>query len=117
MKKAILRFDTYDGDIGKLAQIHIPSLPDNLFIPAVIEYEPENGDLISDSESCKELQEVARSCKELQEVANHLRDRVEDINHEIMIPQSNEAKCFLDGKRKAFQYVLDLLEKNKNEIR
>ena len=39
-----------------------------------------------------------------------IRDRIKDINHEITIPQSNEAKCFLDGKRKAFQYVLDLLE-------
>lgn len=45
-----------------------------------------------------------------EELANHLRDRIKDINHEITIPQSDEAKCLLDGKRKAFQYVLDLLE-------
>lgn len=45
-----------------------------------------------------------------EKLANHLRDRIKDINHEIMVPQSNEAKCLLDGKRKAFQYVLDLLE-------
>lgn len=44
------------------------------------------------------------------ELANHLRDRIQHIDHEITIPQSYEAKCFLDGKRKAFQYVLDLLE-------
>ena len=44
------------------------------------------------------------------ELAKHLCDRIEYINHEIMIPQSDEAKCILDGKRKAFQYVLDLLE-------
>ena len=49
------------------------------------------------------------------EVATHIRDRIEDINHEIMIPQSDEAKCILDGKRKGFQYVLDLLEMKKNE--
>lgn len=48
------------------------------------------------------------------ELAKHLRDRIEYIDHEITIPQSYEAKLFLDGKRKAFQYVLDLLEK-KNE--
>lgn len=44
------------------------------------------------------------------ELANHLRDRIKVIDHEITIPQSYEAKCFLDGKRKAFQYVLDLLK-------
>lgn len=44
------------------------------------------------------------------ELANHLRDRIKAIDYEITIPQSNEAKCLLDGKRKAFQYVLDLLE-------
>lgn len=44
------------------------------------------------------------------ELANHLRDRIKDIDHEIMIPQSDRSKCFLDGKKKAFQYVLDLLE-------
>lgn len=49
------------------------------------------------------------------ELANHLRDRIKDIDHEITIPQSNAGKCFLDGRRKAFQYVLDLLEeKNEN---
>ena len=49
------------------------------------------------------------------ELIKHLHDRVEDINHEITIPQSYEAKCFLDGKRKGFQYVLDLLEVKKND--
>ena len=44
------------------------------------------------------------------ELAKHLHDRIENINTEIMIPQSYVAKCILDGKRKAFQYVLDLLE-------
>lgn len=53
---------------------------------------------------------LMESGKELQEIANHLRDRIKDVDHEITIPQSYEAKCFLDGKRKAFQYVLDLLE-------
>lgn len=50
-----------------------------------------------------------------EELAKHMRNRIEDINRAIKIPQSNEAKCFLDGKRKAFQYVLDLLEVKKNE--
>lgn len=49
------------------------------------------------------------------ELANHLRDRIKVIDHEITIPQSYEAKCFLDGKRKAFQYVLDLLEIKRGE--
>lgn len=49
------------------------------------------------------------------ELANHLRDKIKDINHEITIPQSDEAKCLLDGKRKAFQYVLDLLEVKNND--
>lgn len=49
------------------------------------------------------------------ELVNHLRDRIKVIDYEITIPQSYEAKCFLDGKRKAFQYVLDLLETKKNE--
>jgi hypothetical protein len=44
------------------------------------------------------------------ELAKHMRNRIEDINRAIKIPQSDETKCFLDGKRKAFQYVLDLLE-------
>ena len=52
---------------------------------------------------------------ESENVAEHLRNRIKDINHEITIPQSNEAKCFLDGKRKAFQYVLNLLGVKKNE--
>ena len=50
------------------------------------------------------------------ELASHLRDRIKDINYEITIPQSNEAKCLLDGKRKAFQYVLDLLGVKKNDL-
>lgn len=49
------------------------------------------------------------------ELTNHLRDRIKVIDHEITIPQSYEAKCFLDGKRKAFQYVLDLLEIKRGE--
>lgn len=44
------------------------------------------------------------------ELAKHLRDRIEDINTEIKIPQSYEAKCILHGRRTGFQYVLDLLE-------
>jgi hypothetical protein len=50
------------------------------------------------------------------ELAKHIRNRIVDINRAIKIPQSDEAKCFLDGKRKAFQYVLDLLEVKKNEV-
>ena len=50
-----------------------------------------------------------------EELAKHMRNRIEDINRAVKIPQSNEAKCFLDGKRKAFQYVLDLLEAKKND--
>ena len=49
------------------------------------------------------------------ELAKHLRDKIESINHEITIPQSHGGKCFLDVKRKAFQYVLDLLEVKKND--
>ncbi len=52
-----------------------------------------------------------------EELAKHMRNRIEDINRAIKITQSIEAKCFLDGKRKAFQYVLDLLEVKKNEQR
>ena len=51
-----------------------------------------------------------------EEVATHLRDRIQHIDHEITIPQSYNAYCFLDGKRKAFQYVLDLLE-NKGDAK
>lgn len=45
-----------------------------------------------------------------EELAKNIRSRIESINLVINIPQSYEAKCFLDGKRKAYQYVLDLLE-------
>ena len=41
MVRAILRFDTSNDDIGKLAEIHLPSLPNNLFISAIVEAEPE----------------------------------------------------------------------------
>ena len=55
--------------------------------------------------------ENERQCRMTnEELAKHIRNRIVDINRAIKIPQSNEAKCFLDGKRKAFQYVLDLLE-------
>lgn len=92
-----------------------------------------NSDLISREDLKKELEEIisgnpvsiftdgiVRALKVINnapevELANHLRDRIKDIDHEITIPQSYEAKCFLNGKRKAFQYVLDLLETKKNE--
>lgn len=64
---------------------------------------------VFDCEAVKDLIDNAPTA-ESENVANHLRDRIKDIDHEIMIPQSDESKCFLDGKRKAFQYVLDLLE-------
>ena len=87
-----------------------------------------NGDLISREALKKDLEKIisdkpvsiftdglVRAIKEIDnapevELANHLRDRIKIIDHEITIPQSYEAKCFLDGKRKAFQYVLDLLK-------